>query len=176
MTRGRSAGGRARGVLRIWTLVEWFEGRRTGLQPVQPGGLLAYSIRRQRGGSAVLEIHLNNDGMLRAAAESPWRRLDRAKSELRILALLVAEGRLGPVQALRGTSLLGAAGRRAGFEVRQMPATWRWGLERLFLVGMDVIYHPDGTRRLRRAGALRWPAELSMTRAEFLRRYGPGSP
>lgn len=92
-----------------------------------------------------------------------------------MLALMVAEGRLGPVQALSGTSLLGAAGRRAGFEVREMPKTWRWGLERLFLLGMDVIHHPEGTRRLRRAGAPRWPTKLWMTKAEFLRRYGPGS-
>jgi hypothetical protein len=168
--------------------VDLIESRRTRLRPVQSGGVLAYSLRRHKGrrvrladgtvisfGDLVLEVHLDNGAMTQAAGTSPWRRLELARADLAVLGQAVADARFGPVRAAHGTALLGVAGRRIGFELYRLPRTWKWRIERIFLVGMDVIHHPQGTRRLHRPGAERWPSELWMSRATLLDRYGPGS-
>ncbi|MDQ6877314.1 MAG: hypothetical protein M3082_06380 [Candidatus Dormibacteraeota bacterium] len=177
---GRVGAGRAGGVIGVWAawerLMLWLH----PLQPVLPGGLFLFRVQTHRGrhviladgtavrrGDMVLELHLGSARLLRLR-ESPgfgaWRAVGLMRADLAALGDRLAAGDMGPVAALHGTSLIGGAGGRLGFEVRELPRNWRAGFVQYFLAGIDAIYHPTGLGRLR-AGRVRErrPVEVWMS-------------
>lgn len=182
----RAGGGRAVGVLSIWLwwdhLLDWY----WRLRPVRPDGFLRYRLARHRGppltlrdgtaitpGDPLLELHFDNRRLLQRVGGgrwNPWQSFQLIDADLRTLNRLLESGELPPIRALRGVTLYAAAGPRLGFEVRPVPHTWGWALERFYLIGMLPIYHPDGWREVDRMRRGRWPGELWMSRGELARR------
>lgn len=185
--------GRALGVLSVWIawdhVLEWLWRPRA----VRPGGILRYRLGHHWGrrltlrddtvisrGDAVLELHFDNRRLLRAAAArdwNPWETIEQIEADLERLAELVAAGRSNPVRALHGVTLFASPGRRLGFELRPVPHTWTWSLQRFYLIALLPIYHRDGWREFERMRRDRWPAELWMSVDHLLsRRQVPLSP
>ncbi|MFI5282638.1 MAG: YkoP family protein [Candidatus Dormibacterales bacterium] len=176
---GRAGAGRATGPLAVWAGWERLMLRRHPLREARPGGLLLFRVEHQRGadhrlkdgslvrhGDPIVELHLANRRLLAMRTEpgySTWRVMRTLRSDLVALGQRIAAGELGPVAALHGVSLIGAGGGLAGFEVGELPHTWRTALERYFLAGLDAVYHPAGLDRLRGRARERWPAEVWMS-------------
>lgn len=178
--------GRAVGMLSIWLwwdrLLEWY----WQLRPVRPDGFLRYRLTRHGGASVTLrdgtvinrgdrlvELHFDNRRLLRRVSAPGWNALQSLRlidADLRGLHRWLESGELPPIRALHGVTLYAAAGPRLGFEVRAVPHTWLWALERFYLIGLLAIYHPDGWREVERMRRGRWPGELWMSRAELARR------
>jgi hypothetical protein len=124
-------------------------------------------------GEAIIELHFDNSGLMHATGDdlwTPWAMMAKLDADLDALAGIVAAGRLGPMRALHGVTLFAIPGRRLGFEVRAVPHTLRWSLERYFLLGWLPIYHPDGWREFDRMRRNRWPGELWMSIDRLLER------
>lgn len=180
-------------MLSIWLLWERVLERRWRLRDARPDGAIRYRVSQYRGrprtmsdgtrvqpGDRILELHFRNHDLLRtsgSAGWNPWQTLEAIDNDLTALAELLAGGELGPVRALHGVTLFASPGRRLGFEVLEVPHTWRWALERFFLVGLLPIYHRDGWRELDRMRR-RWPGELWMSAGVLSRkpvRKGPAA-
>jgi hypothetical protein len=178
---GRAGGGRATGIISIWFGWERLTLKRHRLQPATPGGLLLYRIDRRRGperrladgalvrrGDSIVELHLDNRRLVAMRSEagySTWKAVHVLRADLAALGSRIASGVLGPVVALHGVSLLGAAGGLLGFESHELPHTWRTAFDRYFLAGIDAVYHPAGLDRLAGRQLERWPAEVWMSSA-----------
>lgn len=184
---GRAGGGHAFGVLSVWLgwerLTTWW----WRLRSVRRGGVLRYSVTRHRSGTVrlsdgtailpgdtILELHLDNPGLVRLVAAdrwSPWAVLRLVAQDLDHLAAMVEDGEVGPVKAVHGITLFASAGRRLGFEVRPLPRTWRWGLVRFFLVGLLAVYHAEGWHRAARLTQDLWPGEVWMSKSALSDRF-----
>ncbi len=189
---GRAGQGEALGVLSIWIwwdrILQWI----WRLRPVRPDGVLRYRTAHHWGrritlndgtaisrGDPVLELHFDNSGLMRMTGIgdwNPWDTIERIDADLDHLGELVLTGRIGRVIALHGVTLFASPGRRLGFEVRQVPHTWNWSLERYFLIGLLPIFHHDGWRKFDRMRRDRWPAELWMSIDALLARKGLTAP
>ncbi len=186
-----TAGGQARGFLRFWPVWEWVMGRfqpKTSI-PHAPHGLLHVYLGRYSGkpitlpdgthierGAWVAHLHFDNQRVSEAARDAGVFALVRMFVEdMRALAAWVAQpGEMERVQALFGLSLIGRAGPRLGFTVRERPVTIGARFDRFFMDGLLALYNPAGVSRLGRGGSFsRYPVEVWMSRAELLRRYGP---
>jgi hypothetical protein len=179
---GRASGGRAAGVLSVWVAWERFVSRRQRIRPLRPGAVLRTSDGRHHGppvtlrdgtvvapGDPIVELHFDNRRLAElAAAHRPWDLAGRIGADLRLLAEREAGG---PPRALHGVTMFAAAGPRFGFEVRPLPRTRRAALERFFMAGLVMLYHPGGWDAVRRQ-ARRWPGELWMSPAALRRRHG----
>ena len=183
---GRAGNGRAIGILTIWVwwdrLLEWI----WQLRPVRPDGVFRYRQAHHWGrritlkdgtvvsrGDPVLELHFDNRGLMRMTSATdwhPWDTIERLDTDLDALRDLVTRGTLGRVVALHGVTLFASPGTRLGFEVRPVPHTWTWSLERYYLIGLLPIFHHDGWRVFDRMRRDRWPAELWMSTDALLRR------
>lgn len=183
---GWARGGRTLGVLNVWVLVEHLTAWRQRIRPVRPGAMLRYAPACHRGepielrddtrissGDPIIELHFDNRRLveLSRTGTSPWPFLQHARDDLVELERLLSSGEIADVRALHGVTLFAAAGTRLGFEVRSLPKTWRFALERFFLAGLVVLYHPAGWMAAARH-APRWPGEIWMSRATLTRRYG----
>ncbi len=170
----RAGQGRAVGTLSVWLWWERWTSRRWGIRPVRPGAVFSYHLTRHKGppvalqdgtvvapGDRVVELHLANASLARLPAErrTPWRLARLAREDLDLLARRVVAGELGDARAIHGVSLFAEAGRRLGLEVRPLPRRWRWALERYYMVGLLIIYHPAGWERARRLAETVWPGE-----------------
>ena len=134
--------------------------------PVRPGSL--FGIRRV---DTTLELHLDGRVLARMRSEpgySTFHVLHQLREELGVLAEQVRGGELRDVQLIKGTSLIGRAGRVLGFEVRPLPRTIGNALQQYFMVGLDAIYHPRGLRDRAKA---RWPVEVRMRVETLLSTY-----
>ena len=179
---GRAGGGRAAGVVSVWAGWERWMLKRHPSLPARSGGLLRYRVERHRGpdrrlgdgtvirrGDPIVELHFDNRAlseMRRAGRYSTWRAVRELRADLAAIASRAAAGELGPVVALHGVSLMGAAGGVLGFESVALPHDLRHAFERYFLAGLDAIYHPAGLRRLEGRVRDRWPAEVWMSAAQ----------
>ena len=181
----RAGHGRAVGVLGIWLLwdrlLEWWWRPRS----VQPGGFLRYRATRYRGarltlrdgtviraGDPLLELHFDNGRLLQRVGAAEWNPLQSMKlidADLRRLNRLMEAGDLPPVRALHGVTLYAAAGPRLGFELRPVPHSWSWALQRFYMIGLLPIYHANGWSEVERMRRGRWPGELWMSRAALAR-------
>ncbi len=157
---------------------------------------------RIRRGDWVGEFHFHNVTLGRIAAEaSPWELMQMIEGDLGALSVWVEQEReqgrtgqagqtvnsadepstrrahsrptIGEVPALYGVTLLGRAGSRLGFIVRERPHTLGAWCDRIFMTGLLALYNPQGLERLTR-GTTRgsYPQEAWMTKSELLRRYG----
>lgn len=121
----------------------------------------------------LLELHFDNRRLLKRVGAAEWNPLQSMKlidADLRRLHRLIESGDLPPVRALHGVTLYAAAGPRLGFELRPVPHTWSWALQRFYMIGLLPIYHPNGWVEVERMRRGRWPGELWMSRAALARR------
>ena len=65
------------------------------------------------------------------------------------------------------------AAARVGFTVRKWPINMRLRLERVFMVGLLLLYTVDGLAHIDRGTTARtYPREVWLSRRELIRRYG----
>lgn len=156
---------------------------------MRPSGVFRYRVARHHGptvtlvdGSVVaandrlVELHFDNRQLLSESARTewnPWTTMEAMALDLRELAVLLDAGTFGHAVALHGTTLFAVPGRRLGFEVRPVPHSIGWALERYFLIGLLPIYHREGWTAFDRFRRDRWPAELWMSAATLRSRYLP---
>jgi YkoP-like protein len=186
----RSRSGQARGFLRFWPIWEWltlrvmphqaipnapyhlFEAQFTHVdaKPITlPDGT---HIKRR---DPVVILHINNRVLSTIVAETtPWQQLRMMRDDLRALAQWVERGSFpDDIRAIYGYTLLGRAASRLGFTLRRRPSSIRTRLDRFFLMGIMVLYHPGGRERLQRGTTYDTePVETWMSLGELLRRYG----
>lgn len=189
---GYAGHGRAFGVLSIWIAVDRLLEWRWRLRSVRAGGVFRYRVTRYRGqalrladgtvvarNDAMVELHFDNRRLLADSAATgwnPWASLEAMARDLAELATLVGSGSLGRIAALHGTTLFAVPGGRLGFEVRAVPQSIGWALERYFLIGLLPIYHRDRWKAFDRFRQSRWPAELWMSAATLRSRYLAATP
>jgi hypothetical protein len=175
-------------VLGVWIWWERFLGWRQGIRPVRPGAVLRYSVARHRGprvvlgdgaiidrGDPIAELHFDNRHLveLAGARTTSWGLLRLGREDLGALQRLLSTGELGPVKALHGVTLFAAAGRRLGFDTRPLRRSRYRALQRFFMAGLVMLYHPAGWEAVQRQGD-RWPSEVWMSLNALDARYGPG--
>ena len=176
---GRAGGGRAVGVLSVWTAWERLTMKRHRIQPIRPGGLLRFRIDFHRGSEhrlvdgtlvhrhdPIIELHLDNRGLLamrEGRGYSTWRAVHALRMDLAALGARLTAGEFGRVVAVHGVSLMGAAGGLLGFETHELPHTLKAAFQRYFLTGLDAVYHPAGLDRLDSRARGRWPVEVWMS-------------
>jgi hypothetical protein len=186
-----SRGGQARGFLRVWPIWEWLTARVMPPHHAIPNApyhlfevqfthvdakpiTLPDGTRIERRDPIAI-LHVNNRALTRLVAETtPWQQLRMMRDDLRALAQWVAAGGFPKdIHALYGYTLLGRSAPRLGFTIRERPSTIRTRLDRFFLMGIIVLYHPGGRERLQRGTTYDTePAETWMSLDELLRRYG----
>ena len=162
---GPSGGGRARGILRIFSLAERVAAWRRGLCPVRPGGMLRYEIAPLPGrafplpgrpairhGERVLILHFDSRTFLAQAKAVPgtqtrtWRLSRIAIEDLRALAAMARDGAFPQdMRAAWGETITYRTIARFGFVTRPAPYTWRSAFIRLFQLGLVSIYSRDGS-------------------------------
>ena len=81
---------------------------------------------------------------------------------------LLAREAFADMEGLHGTTLFGTPAERFGFDVTPSPHTTAVRLERYFMAGLFMQYHPDHWNALHPA-AQRWPYELWLDRATLMR-------
>jgi hypothetical protein len=183
---GWAADGRAVGVLDVWICWERFLGWWQRIRPVRPQGVLRYSVARHRGrrvvlrdgtlvdtGDLVVELHLDNRRLVELARSrtKPWGLLRIGRGDLAALQRLLSTGELRQVKALHGVTLFATAGRRLGFESRPLRRSWYQALQRFFMAGLVMLYHPAGWEAVQHQGD-RWPSEVCMSVTALDDRYG----
>jgi len=135
-----------------------------------------------KNGDTVMELHLNNAWFKRrrnpslGASQSPKEFLGCFAQDLRFLAQQMNGGMFGNVTALHGSTLLDVAARRLGFQVDELPDSWRNKGVRFYMTGLMQVYH---LRPGYASGSKRKPRELTevwLSRTTLLARYGPKRP
>lgn len=188
---GRSHGGQARGFLRFWPFWERLMLTLWPVAPIPdaPHGLLRIHLTRYHGqpitlpdgayiarGALVAELHFDNSRVTAAiSAAGSWRLTHMIGEDMAALARWAAQPdeEIAQAQALMGVTLIGRAAPRLGFTVRERPVTIHARFERFFMEGLLAMYNPAGVERLKRGATYTtYPAEVWMSRAELLRRYG----
>jgi hypothetical protein len=187
-----SHSGHAQGFLRFWPMWEWLT-----LQvmphheiPNAPNHLFEVQFSHADANPITLPdgthikrrdpiavLHVNSRALARIVNETtPWQQLRMMRNDLRALAEWVAAGGFPQdVHALYGYTLLGRTAPRLGFTIRRRPSTIRSRLDRFFLMGIIVLYHPGGRDRLAHGTTYETePVETWMSLDELLRRYGSG--
>ena len=175
----RAGNGHAIGVLSVWIgwnhVLEWVWRPRS----VRPGSILRYRLAHHWGhrltlkdgtrvsfGDRVVELHFDNAVLYRMAGApdwNPWDVVERIDADLAILAALLSTGELEQIRALHGVTLFASPGPRLGFELRRVPHTFTWSLQRFYLISLLPIYHRNGWREFDHMRRHRWPAELWMS-------------
>jgi hypothetical protein len=165
---GPAGGGRARGILHIFGLVERLMEIGHTIRPLRAGGILRYEIARLpartlpladgtrvKRGQRVIVIHFDNRSIAAIAREVrgmhalTWRLVHEADGDLRELAALARSGALPPdVRAAWAEGLFARALARYGFRTRPAARTPRTPFARLFLLALLAIYAREGLGRL----------------------------
>ncbi|HKO25358.1 MAG TPA: hypothetical protein VJY65_11560 [Chloroflexota bacterium] len=163
LTSSPSGRGRARGILRIFSLAERAAAWRRGLRPIRPGGMLRYEIAPLPGGAfplsgqpavrhgeRVVILHFDSRTFLAQAMAVPgtqtrtWRLSRIAIEDLRALAAMARDGAFPQdVRAAWGETIMYRTMARFGFATRPAPYTWRSAFIRLFQLGLVSIYSRD---------------------------------
>jgi hypothetical protein len=169
-------------------LVEQLDRRRRRIRRIRAGGILGLEEGRYRGSTVRLRdgttvrrgdrigvLHFDNR-VIRSLPAKAWLSVGMrmAQDDLRALARSTAASPMGerPV-AFRGTTLLGALLRRAGWDVRARRRTAWTRLEDWYLRAMLARWSREGSQRLRHGrGALR-STDGWLSAAALQRRYGP---
>lgn len=185
--RGHAGDGRAGGVLRVWLWWERLERKRHRPRPLNGGSALWFTVASYAGetvhlfdgreilsGDRVVELHLDNQGLSRAATGkdwSPWTATRLAEADLESLAQRIRSKSLGAVGGVHATSLYAGILRRYGFQVKPLPSSAATRLLRFYLVGLLAIYHPHGWEGARHARLHGWPVEAWISSDRLLERY-----
>jgi hypothetical protein len=163
LTSDPSGRGRARGILRIFSLAERVAAWRRGLRPMRPGGMLRYEIAPLPGrafplsgqpavrhGERVVILHFDSRTFLAQALAVPgtqtrtWRLNRMAIEDLRALAAMARDGAFPhDVRAAWGETIIYKDMARWGFATRPARYTWRSAFIRLFQLGLVSIYSHD---------------------------------
>ncbi len=187
--------GIAQGFLRFWPIWERLTLALWHVQPLPgaPYGLLAVRLKRHTGrpidlpdGShigkkdMIIELHLRNQAFLDLSTRADtWKYMRLIAQNLQALARWVEETNF-PIRprAIYGLTLLSrGAAPRMGFTLRQRPKTLQTRLDRFFMLGLLVLYHPKGRARLLQGKTYdTYPQEIWMSVDELLRRYGGITP
>lgn len=194
---GASGNGRARGLLRVFPLVEYLLSRGHVIRHIQPGGMIRFEVtplpradlplegrRPVRRGDLVIVLHFDNR-IVGAISERVVNDKDLAlavlaetRADLRALAARMEQGSLpGDTRAVWAETLIYPAMARLGFHVRASPSTLRtWGA-RLFMLSLMAIYRADGLDHLLRGRSAHYRlGEAWMGVDELLSRYGSANP
>ncbi len=183
--------GKARGMLLFWPLWERFTRWYWHLQPVPyaPYRLLEVRFTRYTGkaidlpdgthiddGASVIELHFRNRAFLELEEQTPaWMYLQLIAQNLRALAHWIETPDCpGRPLAIYGVTLLYRGAPRLGFTLRERPRSKVYtSLERFFLMGLLVLYHRQGYKRLLYGKTYGTSAqEVWMSCQELLKRYG----
>ncbi len=185
-----SRSGQARGILRFWPIWEWLTLRVMPHKEIPNAPYHLFEVQfthvdanpitlpdgthiKRRDPIAI--IHINNRVLSRIVSETtPWQQLRMMRGDLQALARWVAAGGVPKdIHALYGYTLLGRAASRLGFTLRYRPSSIRTRLDRFFLMGIMVLYHPGGRERLTHGTTYETePVETWMSLDELQRRYG----
>jgi hypothetical protein len=158
-----SGHGQARGMLRIFQLVERIEAWHRRVRPLRRGAMLGYEVaplpgrafplRGQpdvRPGERVVIIHFDNRMILAHAAtvasteELTWKLSRIAIDDLTVLAAMARDGALpGDVRAAWAETIRYRSMARFGFATRPAPYSWRSAFIRVFQLGLLWIYSRD---------------------------------
>jgi hypothetical protein len=187
---GRTRGGRARGILRLWVVYEWLWLRfhRVYAIPASQGGLFHVQFWRYRGrpielpdgtrvarGDRVAILHIRNHELAKLPEHSVlWRALRLMSLDLRALAAWAKSPDFpSGVRALFGVTVIGRGSPRLGFTVRERHQSLMAWFERRFLLGILMLYHAHGVARLLEGSVRDTPlVEVWMSLSELERRYG----
>jgi peptidoglycan-N-acetylglucosamine deacetylase len=181
--------GQARGFLRFWP---FWEKVTIAVHPQHripdaPFDLLRVQFTRFHGrpitlsdgtsiqsGDRIAELHINNRVMAEVAGQvSSWRLLSMLMGDLRSLARWSrSESFPEGICALYAYTLLNRGASRLGFTLRSRPHSVRTWLDGFFLLGLLVLYNPQGQGRLRQGTTYgREPVEIWMSRRQLDLRY-----
>jgi hypothetical protein len=126
-----------------------------------------------RRGDLLAEIHFWNRRIAaredRSTEQLTWRFVQDFRHDLGVLAAALEAGELGDVRAVYGQSPLAPAAARFGFHVRPLPRGLRRALLTLWQRGLRRAFRPAASR----GEVTSHTAEIWMSTAELLRRYGP---
>jgi hypothetical protein len=153
-------------------------------------GIVAVEVRRNNGhtftltdGSeikardTILELHINNNWFKqRHKLNLTTSRLARDMlvsfaHDLGILAKEFDNGIFDNVAALHGCTHLGAAARRLGFQVQELPNSLWKRFARFYISGLVQVYGPRRSEAFRSNKPLELK-EVWLSKPELLRRYG----
>ena len=125
-------------------------------------------------GDTVGELHFRNPQL---AALGAIRALPLFERAMRELAVLIEESpRYRDIEIFFGISVAFRGARRFGFEVKELGFTpWRRFVTGTYLRWIMTVYHPQGLERLHHRRDQLEPKGIYITRAEILRRFGPGA-
>lgn len=159
------------------------------IRPVRPGAVLGLERRRHRGAPVVLRdgtevargrpigiVHLDN-ALVVALSDGAWQRESYRRALADLAALAAQHAALLPAErpvAYTGVTLLAAFPRRAGFEVRDRPRTWRVRLDDWYLRSLLVRW--AGRERLAFGHGPLVTREVWLSGAALLARYGSSPP
>ncbi len=182
--------GHPHGVLFVWPRWERFALRRwpTTEIPGAPYGLLAMRIAPYQGKAVELadgtivepktfvgELHCNNPKILTLVTQGRGNPFRACREDLRSLAAWTANSLEGSrVRAFYGVTLLSRGAARLGFEVRRCQPTLRTRLDRMFMIGLLLLYNREGLSRLSHGSNTlhSYPQEAWMSRGRLMRLYG----
>ena len=91
-------------------------------------------------------LHFNNPALLQASKQvGPWEMLKWMGEDMHALAVWEQTADL---KAIRGVTLLSRGTPRLGFTLRQRPENLAAWFDRIFMLGLMVLYHTQGLERL----------------------------
>ncbi len=125
-----------------------------------------------------LTIRVNNQELLNMAeSANAWEYLQMVAWNLHALTVWMQQpdfpADVGKIHAIYGVTLLSRGARRLGFTIRERPRNLHSHLERFFLMGLLVLYSPQGRSRLQQGTTYgTYPQETWLSRAELFKRFG----
>jgi hypothetical protein len=188
----RAGGGKAAGMLRVFTVAECLLQRGHAITPVRPGGFLRYEVtpfpsgRRPlpcsppvEPGDPVLVLHFDNQALADvwatnvAAARMTWRLYTRMVDDLRVLASMMCDGKVGNgVGAVWCETVLYEVMARIGFDTRPGACTVRRPFARLYFLSLMAVYGPVGNAGRASAQLRRYRlGEAWLDRDTFVKRF-----
>ena len=123
-------------------------------------GIISIELRRYNGrditlddgseiktGDRIIELHLSSDWFKQRRKENlearqlPWKVLHGFTQDLNFLAKQIADGIFDKVIAVHAVTFLYALGRRAGFQVEELPDSLWKKCAQFYMAGLTRVYH-----------------------------------